>query len=99
MSLEFDGFDWDEGNSGKNLKKHGLDGEAIERFLLRGPLFVEDPKHSRHEQRYLAVGKTETGRWMLVSFTFRTVDKKRLIRAISARYMHAKELSRYEDLY
>ncbi len=33
---------------------------------------------------------------MFMGVTFRMVDGKRLIRPITARYMHAKEVKRYE---
>jgi len=31
-----------------------------------------------------------------VTFTLRTKDKRRLIRPVTARYMHAKEIEAYE---
>ena len=94
--FDYDDFDWDKGNATKNLAKHGVSREAIEAFFDGKPLIAEDPKHSKLEQRQLAVGRTKDGRWMLVSFTFRIKDGQRFVRPISARYMHAKEVSDYE---
>jgi uncharacterized protein len=94
--LEFKGFDWDEGNGTKNLAKHGVSKEAIETFFGGSQTVSHDPKHSHKEQRYLAVGVTSEGRWMLVSFTIRNKAGVRLLRPISARYMHAREVKDYE---
>ena len=94
--LDYDDFEWDQGNATKNLAKHGVSRETIEAFFEGKPFLAEDPKHSRHEKRQLAVGVTQEGRWMVVSFTLRTKEGRSLIRPISARYMHAKEVRDYE---
>ena len=89
------GFDWDEGNRSKCLK-HGVSVAAIE-SLFRGSIgVVPDPEHSKSEERFKAVGKSEKGRGIFVVFTLRTRQGKTLIRPISARYMHQKELDHYE---
>ena len=43
-----------------------------------------------------AIGKTKEGRAVFIVFTLRKRGKDVLIRAISARYMHAKEVRHYE---
>lgn len=88
----FHGFDWDAGNEQKNELKHGISTGSIEAFFLAGPLIVEDRRHSSLEERFLAMGKGPAGRWMLVSFTLRHRGKHRLLRPISARTMHRKEI-------
>jgi hypothetical protein len=60
------------------------------------PRIAPDPRHSAEEDRLIAVGRTKTGRPVFVAFTFRTKDKRRLIRPVPARYMHAKEIEAYE---
>jgi hypothetical protein len=95
--LRFDGFDWDEGNATKNLKKHGIAKETVEGLFDRELSFALDPRHSGSEPRFLAVGRTDANRPMLVAFTIRIKASRRLIRPISARYMHAKEIARYES--
>ena len=97
--LDFGGFDWDEGNSTKSSKKHGVASEAIEALFLAGPLVLDDPRHSGIEKRFIAVGQTSAGRWLVVAFTLRFKQGVKLIRPISARYMHTKEARRYEDLH
>jgi len=90
------GFDWDRGNQRKNLEKHGVGKDLIEAFFARGPRTAPDPKHSEKEPRYLAVGQTAEGRWMIVSFTIRSKAGVQILRPISARYMHAREVKDYE---
>jgi uncharacterized DUF497 family protein len=94
--MEFDGFDWDSGNQDK-CRKHGVSIDEIE-GLFRGEVLVgPDPQHSSEEQRLRAAGRTEAGRALFVVFTLRTKDESRLIRPISARYMHRKEIEAYEE--
>jgi uncharacterized DUF497 family protein len=89
------GFDWDEGNR-KKCQKHGVTIDEIE-AALRGLLrVVPDPAHSAVETRYLGIGTTAAGRHVLIAFTYRTVVEQRLVRPISARFMHAKEIQHYE---
>ncbi len=85
-------FDWDDGNLGK-CRKHGLTREGIEGFFRARPRVAPDPKHSQAEQRFIAVGRTSEGRAAFVAFCWRG----HRIRPISARYMHAREVRRYED--
>ena len=95
MSIEFDGFDWDEGNIG-HCQKHGLTIAEIE-AALRGEAFVApDVKHSGAEDRFLAIGRDKNMRPFFIVYTYRTRAGKRLIRPVSARSMHKKEIERYE---
>jgi uncharacterized protein len=93
--LRVSGFDWDEGNR-KKCEKHGLSIMQIEAVFANGPRVAPDPKHSEAEDRLIAVGRTKAGRPVFVAFTLRTKDKRRLIRPVTARYMHAKEVEAYE---
>ncbi len=45
----------------------------------------------------MAIGRTGRGRAIFVVFTFRVRAGKRLIRPLSARYMHSKEIESYEN--
>ncbi len=90
------GFDWDEGNREK-CRKHGVSSVEIERLFRAGPLAVRpDPAHSLAEERFQAIGRTAAGRSVFLVFTVRERDGKRLIRPISARYMHTKEIENHE---
>ena len=89
------GFDWDEGNQSKCLK-HGVSVAAIESLFHGTIAVVPDPEHSKSEERFKAIGKTDRGRGIFVVFTFRIRRGKTFIRPISARYMHRKEMDQYE---
>ena len=84
------GFDWDEGNVRKSADKHSVSqGEAEQVFFNEPLLLLPDRMHSDKEQRFHALGKTQDGRLLHVTFTLRGGGK--LIRVISARDMHRKE--------
>jgi uncharacterized protein len=95
MNLRISGFDWDEGNRAK-CRKHGVSILEIEDLFAQSPRIAPDPRHSADEDRMLAVGRTALGRPIFVAFTIRTKNKLRLIRPVTARYMHAKEIAAYE---
>ena len=88
------GFDWDEGNSRKN-KQHGVSMAESEQLFFNVPLItLEDSRHSHQEPRFHALGKTDDGRQLHMTFTVRHHWEK--IRVISARDMHRKERAVYE---
>lgn len=95
MTLSVSGFDWDDGNRAK-CQKHGVSIAEIETLFACGPRIASDPKHSADEDRLIAVGKTSAGRPLFVAFTMRTTSGRRLIRVVTARYMHAREIAAYE---
>jgi uncharacterized protein len=89
------GFDWDAGNERKSADKHGVGQAEAEQTFFRRPLLVlEDERHSASEPRFHALGRTEAGRLLHVTFTLRR--DATLIRIISARDMSAKERTAYE---
>jgi uncharacterized DUF497 family protein len=89
-------FDWDAGNVVKCLK-HGVTIEEIEALFEAGAVGLPDLLHSESEDRFIATGRNDGGRPVLVVFTLREVAGEQLIRPISARYMHKKEVKRYEQ--
>jgi uncharacterized DUF497 family protein len=92
--LSVDGFDWDAGNSTKNEVHQVLLTESEQVFFNEPLLFLLDKKHNQHEDRYHALGKTNNGRKLHITFTLRKNNTK--IRVISARDMHKKERAIYE---
>jgi uncharacterized DUF497 family protein len=92
----FAGFDWDEGNRDK-CTKHGVSIEEIESLFDGDPAIKADLAHSHGEQRVRAVGRASSRRFVFVVFTIRHRMGERLIRPVSARYMHRKEIRRYEQ--
>ena len=95
MNLKVSGFDWDPGNRAK-CQKHGVSITQIEALFIREPRIAPDLKHSTDEDRLIAVGRTTNGRPLFVAFTIREKDGRRLIRPVTARYMHTKEVQAYE---
>lgn len=89
------GFDWDEGNLGKNVK-HDVDNREAEEVFFNQPLLITpDETHSTTEARFRALGHTDSARRLTVIFTLRM--RGTLIRIISARVMHRKEKAFYEQ--
>ena len=90
------GFDWDAHNRAK-CQKHGVSLAGIE-SVFSGTLMIRpDWVHADREERFHGIGKTAAGRHLFLVFTFRTLRGGRMIRPISARYMHLKEVRHYED--
>ncbi len=69
--------------------------EEIEEIFEGAPAVMADP-HPR-EPRMRAIGKTRSGRYVFLVFMPRTIHGRTLIRPISARYMHKKEIDHYES--
>jgi uncharacterized protein len=87
------GFQWDAGNDRKNAVRHGVSQAEAEQVFFNDPLVAVDTRHNQEEPRFHALGQTDDGRLLHVTFTLR--DGGRLIRVISARDMHRKERMRY----
>jgi uncharacterized DUF497 family protein len=89
------GFNWDDGNARKN-EKHGVSMAQAEQVFFNAPLLLlEDSAHSQQEPRLHALGKTDEGRTLHITFTLRQMGQ--LIRIISARDMHRKEQLIYDQ--
>ena len=93
----FAGFEWDAGNRGK-CQKHGVAIQEIEHVLTHAEtLITPDPKNPAGEPRFLAIGRTRQGRYTFVVFTPRQRAAGARLRPISARYMHKREIRKYEQ--
>ncbi|MDQ7827254.1 MAG: BrnT family toxin [Candidatus Eremiobacteraeota bacterium] len=93
LRLTINSFEWDEGNTGKNLKHNVADEEAEQVFL--------DPyvrmKRSR-SGRYALFGRTEEGRYLFVVFHYKgRLPDYDIVRVISARGMTAAEKKFYGE--
>src|ERR1700690_81286 len=88
-----EGFEWDEGNARKKEKHGVLTSEAEQVFFNQPVLLLEDVKHSQTEARFHALGITHSGRQLHITFAVRGSR----IRVISARDMHRKERTIYEQ--
>ena len=89
------GFEWDVGNERKSIAKHDVSQAEAEQLFFNEPLLmVHDQKHSGAEIRIHALGQTDIGRLLHITFTMRQQDTK--IRVISARDMSRKERTHYD---
>ena len=88
-------FDWDEGN-GLKCRKHGLSLPEIEQVFRREPKVLAD-RTGAAEPRLNAIGTNDAGRHVFVVFTLREREGRALIRPISARYMHRKEVEAFDQ--
>jgi len=87
-------FVWDKGNKDKNWIKHEVtDRECEEVFFDEEKKTFKDELHSKGEERFRVIGKTERERLLFVVFTAR----KGRIRIISARDVNKKEVKLYEE--
>jgi hypothetical protein len=86
-----EGFDWDNGNAGKN-EKHRVSDMECEHIFFNEPKIYPDLEHSLYEERYHALGCTNSDRFLHITFTIR--DNR--IRIISARNMTPKERKHYQ---
>ena len=88
-----EGFAWDNGNSRKNERKHGVTDREAEEIFFNKPLIVTRSSKGGPELRYAALGKTYGSRLLTVVFTVRA----RKIRVVSARPMSRNERKLYEE--
>ncbi len=89
---DLEGFDWDEGNSDKNLASHGVSRAESEQVFLNRPLLVSpSSRPGVSETRHLTLGRTDAGRLLAVVFTVRG----KLLRVISSRDMSERERKSY----
>jgi uncharacterized DUF497 family protein len=92
LLADVEGFEWDAGNTDKNVLGHNVtQAEAEEIFFLDPVVVLEDEKHSATERRFLIHGPTAVGRLLTAAFTVR----RRRVRVISVRDMSRQERRRY----
>ncbi len=88
------GFQWDEGNLDKNWYLHQVTNGECEELFFNLPLIIAtDTKHSHQEQRFYALGQTDTDRWLFIAF----IVRNDLIRVVSARDMNQREMRKYNE--
>jgi len=84
-------FEFDEGKSQSNLKKHGIDFVQAQ-LLWLDPDLLEIPARTVDEPRYLMIGKIGDRHWSAV-VTYRSEN----IRIISVRRSRVEEVKLYES--
>lgn len=87
-------FEWHPDKGAENLRKHGLSfDEAVTAFADPLSLTIEDPDHSKDEERYLLLGISQAGRLLVVAHT----ERQHRVRLISARLATRRERRDYEQ--
>ena len=87
-------FDWDVNKAKANVKKHKIPfTEAQTVFDDDFTVTVFDEKHSIEEKRFITIGRSASGRLIIICHTF----KENKIRIISARKPTKAEREDYEN--
>ncbi len=85
------GFEFDPGNSDRNLAKHGIDFVEAQR-LWNDQNLLEIPARIEDEPRFIVIGQIDARYWSAV-ITYRSDD----IRIISVRRSRDEEVVLYES--
>ena len=87
-------FEWDPKKARQNIKMHGISfDEASTAFRDPLSITIDDPLHSKGEERLVLIGQSLRGRLLVVVHT----ERGDSVRIISARLATNKERLRYEE--
>ena len=87
-------FEWEARKAASNRKKHRVSfEEAVTAFEDESALVIDDPAHSKFEDRFILLGMSQLARILVIVHCFRELDQK--IRIISARKATRHEHSQY----
>lgn len=88
-------FEWDENENATNQKKHGISFEEAKTvFYDENALLIDDPDHSKEEERFIILGLSRRANLLIVCHCYR--ESEEIIRIISARKATKNEASAYE---
>ncbi len=92
-------FAWDAAKARTNLRKHGVSFRlATEAFRDPLALTLYDEEHSEDEERWVTLGHTPGGQYLVVVHTWEEVTAEEIrIRIISAREADRQEIRDYEQ--
>ena len=87
-------FEWDSSKNKANIAKHRVSFEEA-RTVFSDPdaLIIDDPDHSRSEERFIILGLSTLLRVLVVCHCYRSSDEA--IRIISARKATKAEILKY----
>jgi uncharacterized DUF497 family protein len=86
-------FEWDEDKAAANVQKHGVSfDEAVTVFSDAYSSTIPDPAHSAEEERFVDIGRSASGRLLVVVY----VERGTRIRIISCRKATPAERRQYE---
>lgn len=87
-------FEWDETKNEINQKKHKISfAEAQTVFYDPEALVIDDPEHSKEEERFIILGFSKKANLLVVCHCYREADS--VIRIISARKATKNETQQY----
>ncbi len=87
-------FEWDGKKARTNATKHGVGfEEAATVFADPLSLTIPDPAHSQAEYRFILLGRSHTGKLLVVCHT----ERGNNLRIISARRASRRERKNYEE--
>ena len=89
-------FEWDEEKAEVNFKKHKIGFEEA-KTVFGDPfsITVDDPDHSKEEQRFIDIGKSSSGKLLVVVYT----ERGNKTRIISCRKAAPMERNKYEEQF
>ena len=86
-------FEWDEAKALANLAKHGVTFEEAQSvFGDTHSLTIFDTRHSGDEDRFIDIGRSDSGLILVVVYT----ERDTRIRIISCRHATPRERQHYE---
>ncbi len=90
-------FEWDENKNRINQRKHGISFEEAKTvFYDEEALVIDDPDHSKDEDRFLILGLSTKANLLVVCHCCR--DSETVIRLISARKASKSESEQYNEM-
>lgn len=89
-------FEWDENKNAINKKKHHVSFEEAKTvFEDENALVIDDPEHSKEEERFIILGFSLRANLLVVCHCYRASES--VIRIISARKATTHEAQQYNQ--
>ena len=89
-------FEWDENKNKINKNKHKVSFEEAKTvFYDEKALVIDDPEHSKEEERFIILGESYRANLLVVCHCYRVSDT--VIRIISARKANEEERRKYYE--
>lgn len=89
-------FEWDENKNQINQQKHAVSFEEAKTvFYDENALLIDDPDHSKEEERFIILGLSSQAKLLVVCHCYRASET--VIRIISARKATRRETQYYEQ--
>ena len=89
-------FEWDDNKNKLNKRKHKISFEEAQTvFYDDDALLIDDPEHSRYEERFIILGLSKRANLLVVCHCLRKSET--VIRIISARKATKTEAKQYYE--